>query len=567
MAVSITLNPGFVCIFAALFVLGAPRVARMPTIVGGALAALWLMLDREFGAAAAAAQMGLPVVLLNLDPLNRIFGIAMLIALVAIGLATGARRSRSEDAAILLLAGGAVSALFVGDLISFVAAASLAGLSAAWLVFASPAPGASRVGARLLIWHGLEGLFLLVGVAFQLSAGAAASIFAQLDASTIGGAFILAALMIHVGAPLAHGWPKDAASHASPVGAAALTAFSTMLGVYALARLFPAEPILVPIGLLMAGTGVAFAIAEDDLRRAAASGLTAQTGLCVALIGIGSPLALAAAEAHAFAVIFAFVGLQLALGAVLGRRGEVRASRMEGVARAMPITAALLAACGLAASGAPGFAVYITTVIAQEAFTQWQALAGWVACSVVSAGLLIALLLRPIMLAYRAPAKPTSFNEAPFPLLLGLGLAVFFCLSVGLAPSWLYGLLPAAPAFRPFETERLVPQMELLGVAGAAYVVMYASRLAPREQALRVLDVDAFYRGPVAAGGRWIGVILLRMYGAAEVLSSRLAEAGARSIRSLTRACDRPYGGVAPGAVYLAAYAVMLAVALFWQGL
>ncbi len=359
MAVSITLNPGFVCIFAALFVLGAPRVARMPTIVGGALAALWLMLDREFGAAAAAAQMGLPVVLLNLDPLNRIFGIAMLIALVAIGLATGARRSRSEDAAILLLAGGAVSALFVGDLISFVAAASLAGLSAAWLVFASPAPGASRVGARLLIWHGLEGLFLLVGVAFQLSAGAAASIFAQLDASTIGGAFILAALMIHVGAPLAHGWPKDAASHASPVGAAALTAFSTMLGVYALARLFPAEPILVPIGLLMAGTGVAFAIAEDDLRRAAASGLTAQTGLCVALIGIGSPLALAAAEAHAFAVIFAFVGLQLALGAVLGRRGEVRASRMEGVARAMPITAALLAACGLAASGAPGFAVYI----------------------------------------------------------------------------------------------------------------------------------------------------------------------------------------------------------------
>jgi multicomponent Na+:H+ antiporter subunit D len=109
---AITLNPGFVCILAALVALAAPRVVRPALIVAAAALALWLMLDREFGAAQAARQMGLPVVLLQLDALNRIFGIAMLIALIVIGVATGARRNRAEDAAILTLAGGAVSALF-----------------------------------------------------------------------------------------------------------------------------------------------------------------------------------------------------------------------------------------------------------------------------------------------------------------------------------------------------------------------------------------------------------------------------------------------------------------------
>jgi hypothetical protein len=153
---AIALNPGFVCILAALFVLGAPRPARAPIMAGAAIAALWLMLDRDFGAAAAAAQMGLPVVLFDLDALNRIFGIAMLIALIAIAICSGARRNRSEDAAILLMAGGAVSALFVGDLVSFVASVSLAGLASAWLVFSSPVVGAARSGVRLLMWQGIE---------------------------------------------------------------------------------------------------------------------------------------------------------------------------------------------------------------------------------------------------------------------------------------------------------------------------------------------------------------------------------------------------------------------------
>lgn len=562
---AITLNPGFVCILAALAVLAAPRAFRAPIMAGSAVLALWLMLDREFGAASAAAQMGLPVVLLDLDALNRIFGIAMLIALIVLAVASGARRSRSEDAAILTLAGGAVSALFVGDLVSFVAAASIASLAQAWLVFASPVRGAARSGVRLLIWLGIEGLLFLVGVAFQLSANRGSSIFVRLDPATIGGACLFAATLIRAGAPLAHVWLKDAIAHASPVGAAAITTFSTMLGVYALARLFPAEPLLVPIGLALAVLGAVYAFAEDDLRRAAASGLSAQTGVCMALVGVGSPLALAAAEGHAFTATFAFMALVLGFGAILGRVGEVRASTLEGRARTMPLTSLLLALAGLAAAGAPGLALYITTSIALEATTQWETQVAWAIIASIPAALLLSLMMRPALLAFRAPPGRVPIHEAPFPMLLSIGLALFFCVSVGMAPGWLYGLLPTELTFEPYAIDRVAPQLELLGAAGLTFLVLRATGLASVGRPVRVLDVDALYRGPASGAARWVGVVMMRIYGAWQVLADRSAVRTGQMLTRLVRETDRPYRTRALAAVQLAAIVAALAIALTWR--
>lgn len=540
---AITLNPGFVCIAAALIVLALPRSVRPLLMIGAAFVALWLLLDHDFGAAAAVAQMGLPVVLLDLDALNRIFGIAALIALIALSIFANARRNRYEDAAILMMAGGAVSALFVGDLVSFVAAAALAGLAAAWTVFCSPVEGAARAGVRLLVWNGLEGLLLVVGVAFHLSAGAAGTVFARLDITSIGGACIFAALMIRVGAPLAHVWLKDTIAHASPLGAPALSAFATMVGVYALARFFPAEPLLVPIGAAMIVIGALFAATVDDLRAGAAYGLMTQIGVCVALIGVGSPLAVAAAEGHIFTAVFVFVALQMVLGGVLERRGAVRVSQLEGVGRAMPITTALMLVTGLAAAGAPGLALYTTLSVALEASAQWDLRWLWALISASAAVLFVSLALRPALAAHRVGAKQERFNEAPFSMLLGAGVAAFFCISIGLAPDWLYGLMPTALTFAPFALDRVAPQLELLGAAGAAYILFRALGLSPKEKAIDLLDVDAFYRGPVSAAARWAGVVMLRIYGAWGAGITAIAARGANMLGAWTQSCDKPYLG------------------------
>ena len=310
--------------------------------------------------------------------------------------------------------------------------------------------------------------------------------------------------------------------------------------------------------------GVAYAMAEDDLRRAAASGLTAQTGVCVALIGVGSPLAMAAAEGHAFAVIFAFLAMQLVLGAILGRTGRVKQSELEGLVRVMPITSVLLVVAGLAVAAAPGFALYGTTVIALEATAQWELEWAWLLMACVSPALLVALMLRPAMTAFRS-AQPAAIKEAPFPMLLGAGLAVFFCLAVGLAPGWLYGLLPTELAFEPYAHDRMAPQLELLGAAGVAYVVLRAVRLAAPPSVGGLLDVDAFYRGPAAGAGRWVGVVLLRIYGAWQAMLGRAAGRLARAAERWSRNCDRPYRQLAPAAAQLTVLAISVAVVMLWR--
>ncbi|MCL4716145.1 MAG: hypothetical protein KJZ75_14655 [Hyphomonadaceae bacterium] len=562
---ALTLNPGFVPIVAALIALAAPRTARPFVMGGAALVALWLLLENEFGAAAAMAQMGLPVVLLNLDALNRIFGIVMLILLVFIAVYSSGRRNRYEDAAILLLAGGAISALFVGDLVSFVASAALAGLAAAWIVFASPLENANRSGVRLLIWHGLEGLLFLVGVALHLTAGAASSIFARMDVASMSGACIFAALMIRIGAPFAHVWLKDAVSHASPAGGAALSSFTSIVGVYALARLFPVETLLVPIGVAMIVIGAVFAAIEDDLRRAGAYALTAQSGVCVALIGVGSPLALAAAEGHAFAALLAFAALQMALGGIVERTGSARLSDMKGVFRAMPMSSLVLLIAGLATAGAPLLALYATQTVALDAVAQWDLRWVWLAFAALPGVLFVALALRPALVAHQPLAKPRRFNEAPFPMLLGAGLAAFLSVSIGLAPRWLYDLMPASLSFAPYELERLAPRLELLGAAGVAYVLLYITKLAPKTLSERTLDIDALYRGPMADAGRWAGVLLLRAYGAWQATATASARSGGRLMARAALRCDRPFAPMRSSSVaqFLSIAAILMIILLF----
>lgn len=559
---TLTLNPGFVPIIAALLVLALPRAFRPPVMAGAGLVALWLLLDHEFGAAAAMAQMGLPVVLLNLDALNRIFGVALLLALTAIAIYSSGRRNRYEDAAILLLAGGAVSALFVGDLVSFVAATSLAGLTGAWCVFASPLTGAERSGVRVLIWHGIEGLLFLIGVALLLSAGREASVFARLEVTSWGGGFLFAALMVRIGAPLAHVWLKDAVSHASPAGAAALTVFSPMLGVYALARFFPAEPLLVEIGAAMILLGAAFAVAEDDLRRGAMYALMTQIGACVALIGLGSPLAHAAAQGHVFSTIFVYLGAVMCLGAVIERRGEARVSALTGLSARMPVTAGLWTLAVLALAAMPGFASYATQSVVLEAAAQADLQWLWLLFAAAPAVIFAGLGLRPLLAMFRPSETQGGRDEAPFSFLLGAVLVVFFCFAVGVAPRWLYGLMPTELTFAPFALDRVARQFETLGAAGLVFVLLEAAGATLRERNVRLLDADAFYRGPMAAAGRWSGSVLSRIYAAWGAGAGAASRAGARALQAIVQRGDRPYQQPLAAAAQLLAVGVLAAIAM-----
>ena len=135
--------------------------------------------------------------------------------------------------------------------------------------------------------------------------------------------------------------------------------------------------------------------------------------------------------------------------------------------------------------------------------------------------------------------------------------------AVGMAPGWLYELTPAtALNFNPYTPDRLVPQLELLGAGGAAFLLMSAAGLLPVERPVRLLDLDALYRGPITATGRWCGVVALRAYGASQDFWDAIWARLWKLCAGWAKSCDRPYALAWAGAAQFAAIGLVLAIIL-----
>jgi multicomponent Na+:H+ antiporter subunit D len=92
--------------------------------------------------------------------------------------------------------------------------------------------------------------------------------------------------------------------------------------------------------------------------------------------------------------------------------------------------------------------------------------------------------------------------------------------------------------------------------------VLRALGLAPKERAIDLLDIDAFYRGPVSGAARWAGVVMLRVYGAWGAAVALLAERAADAMGAWTRSCDTPYLGRGWAALQIWAIGLMAVIML-----
>jgi len=497
---AISLNPGFALLIGALLALTTPLQWRAPIALAASLIALALAFTPSFGEHAAFAQIGLRVVPLRLDALSQTFGVLFALVSIMLALHGADLRARAECGALLVLAGGALTAVYAGDFVSFVAAAELSTLAAVALLLLREEWSSQETGMRLLGWQALSSILFLSGAAFSIADTGAAE-FARLSPRTVGGALILAALGVKAGFPIAHVWLKEALPRASAAGGAGIAAFTTMLGVYGLARGYAGDPILIWIGLAMAILPAIYAMAEDDLRRSLAYGLVAQTGVMVAAIGVGSPLALAAAAAHAFCTTLAFTLMAMALGALRNLTGMSRASDLGGLARIMPATAALVSVAALSIAGAPLTAGFASLALVFDAFAQaGRPLVYYALIAAVGA----AVAHTAIKISYAAFFAPARRKLPEQPMFASPQLAMLFAavliVAIGVSPPLLYGYLPPDPVrFSPYDWGRLMTQVQLAVFAGLAVVVARLARLYPVEKPGDMRDVDRLIHGPLWA--------------------------------------------------------------------
>ena len=164
-------------------------------------------------------------------------------------------------------------------------------VSSAVLIWARRTDRSLHAGFRYLTIQVLSGVLLLGGALLFLRDTGSLE-FNQIGLNGLAGWLIFIAFGIKCAFPFMHNWLTDAYPESTPTGTVFLSAFTTKVAVYALARGYPGTEILIYIGAAMTFFPIYFAVIENDLRRVLAYSLINQVGFMVVGIGIGTALAI-----------------------------------------------------------------------------------------------------------------------------------------------------------------------------------------------------------------------------------------------------------------------------------
>jgi len=526
------LPPGFVLILGALFV----------PFLRGHTRKVWLLLLPVLGLLQIwglpngyewnLTLFGFDLQLVRVDALSRIFGTVFYLA-AFLGLIFALHvEDDLEVVSALMYAGAAIAAVFVGDLISLFVFWELTAVTSLFLIWARRTERAYRAGLRYLIVQVTSGVLLLAGTLIHY-ADTGSLAFGSLGLVSLGTGLIFVGFGIKAAFPLLHAWLEDAYPEATVTGTVFLSAFTTKLAIYALARSFAGTEILVPIGALMTVFPIFYAVIENDLRRVLAYSLNNQLGFMVVGIGIGTEMALNGTVAHAFAHILYKALLFMSMGAVLFRAGTIKGSELGGLYKSMPWTAAFCIVGAASISAFPLFSGFISKSLILAATADNHYTLTFLVLLFASAGVFHHAGIKVPYFAFFAHDSGIRCEEAPLNMRIAMGIAAALCIGLGLWPGLLYSLLPFPVNFDPYTTTHVVTQLQLLFFAAAAFVFLQKTGIYPPELASINLDVDWLYRraGPrlVAA----IGATWARTREALAHSAGRHFEAAAAQLRAL----------------------------------
>ena len=465
----------------------------------------------ELGTFGVVEFGGFTLETLRFDAYSRIWSLIFIIAAFLNGLYGLHEKDRVTDAAGLIYAGGALGAVFAGDLMTLFLFWELTAISSVFLIWSARNKAATKAGLRYLAIHVLSGVLLLTGAVIH--AGETGSwAFEHIGLDSPGGFLILIAFGIKAAFPFLHNWLQDAYPKATVVGTVILSAFTTKMAIYALARGFAGEDSLIYIGAIMTIFPVFFAVVENDLRKVLSYSLNNQLGFMVVAIGIGSELALNGAAAHAFVHIIYKGLLFMSMGAVLHRVGTVKASELGGLFKSMPATAFFCLIGSASISAFPLFSGFVAKAMILAAVAQEGHWVVWLMLVFASAGVLEHSGIKIPYFAFFGHDSGRRVREAPVNMLMAMGLGALMCVYLGINYGKLYDLLPYQNAiYQPYTFDHVVGQMQLLLGAIFAFAFLLKVGAYPAEKRSVNLDFDWVYRRFGDGLARWSWLMLDRL--------------------------------------------------------
>ena len=494
-----SLNPAVVFLLAGLFTPFAPATTRRYIALAAPVIGLCLLLLTEHGIYGQVELFNLQLQTYRLDKLAFIWALIFHIAAFIGALYAFHLKDATQQTAALLYQGAAIGAVLAGDLLTLFIWWEITAIASVFLIWARKTDRAYRAGMRYLIIQIGSGVILLTGVLLYYHQTGSLD-FNHLGVGSTATLLILLAFGIKCAFPLLHNWLQDAYPEATVTGTVILSAFTTKLAVYALARGYAGTDSLIWIGATMTAFPIFFAVIENDLRRVLSYSLNNQLGFMVVGVGIGTEMSLNGTAAHAFSHILYKALLFMAMGAVLYRVKTIKASELGGLYKSMPWTTVFCIIGSLSISAFPLFSGFISKSMILTAAAIEHHTIVWLVLCLASAGVMDHSGIKIPFFAFFAHDSGKRCEEAPKHMLWAMGIAAFLCIAIGVYPQALYQLLPYPVDYAPYTTTHVITQLQLLLFSALAFVFLFRTGLYPPEIKSTNLDTDWLYRtGAVTA--------------------------------------------------------------------
>ena len=494
--------PALVLIAAAVLLPVLPRAFRSVLILAApllALAAVWQVPD---GPAVTMGLLYYDMVPVEGTALGRLFGTVFALMAFGGGLYALNRDSVAELSAAFAYAGGALGAVFAGDLVSLFIFWEIMAIASTIVVWCG-GPGARGAGLRYAAIHFFGGVLLMAGIAGEITATQSIA-FGPMQPDSVARWLILAGFLVNAGAPPLTAWIPDAYPKSSWSGMVFLSAFTTKTAIYMLMRGFPGTELLIYVGLFMIFYGIVYAILENDMRRMFAYSIVSQVGFMATGIGIGTEMALNAVAAHAFAHIVYKALLLMSAGSVLTMTGRSKFTDLGGLFRTMPLTMACGVIGALSISALPLTSGFVSKSMITDAAAQSHLMAVWYLLGAASAGTCLYAGVKFPWFVFFGKDSGLRPSEPSWNMKLAMALFAGLCIGIGVEPGPLYALLPYPVDYAPYSGSHVVYQLQLFLFSALAFFLMVGWL---KRTSTVTLDFDWLYRrlgrGAILAADRF----------------------------------------------------------------
>ncbi len=472
------------------------QIRYLPTSFG---TVEWMGFDLQFG---------------RVDQLTKVFlHIFTLMAIIGSIFGLHVKESGQHAAAWLYVA-GSLGTTLAGDYLTVFIFWELMAFASVFLIWYRKRRRSIEAGYRYILMHTFGGLVLLAGIFMHYQNVHDLSFVAiSPETATMAEYLILIGFMLNAAVPPIHAWLPDAYPEATVTGAVFMCAFTTKTAVYALVRGFAGFEVLVVMGAVMALYGVVYAFLANDARRILAYHIISQVGYMVCGVGIGTHMAINGVCAHAYAHILYKGLLFMGVGSVIEMTGRSKLSELGGLYKYMPATLIFTVIGGMAISGFPLTSGFISKSMIMASAGADHRLIIMLMLLLASAGTFHHTAIKiPYFIFFGPNDSGLKPKEAHWNMQVGMFMAAFMCIFLGVYPEFLYDMLPYSVGFNPYTSYHLAETFQILGFTGLASYLMIKYIKA---HDVANLDVDWFYRrgtdwfmwtarNPISASNEWI---------------------------------------------------------------